>query len=428
MLPARASLFRYGPDDISFASPSSGLVIFPALAATALALALGMRRVAARRFTESAQKAVADSSEIIEVSESEIESADHLGSLSTVNIYRGAFGTEALGQLRSRLHDVLAMNPWLAGQLAPSARTGARVALYAPHALDVHAEDICEIARQYAVDGGRPAGAHGRSKGKIFKVAALRGKDGVCALSVSLSHTIADEHTFYKIYHMLAGTEPLARLDVIRHPHAPPRDWAKSGPLAASHIISSLKPGIPVGPLLLDHAAARAAKAAHIATGEVPFISSTDVLVSALLNTLSPDVALMLVNTRGKPPHVAEATCAGNYYDPLLLCPDESPVTIRWLLGTRTPPRDDLPTLPLSLLWSLALVSSWRFGPSNFPLIGCEQLAGWPVLRRRIILFTPRESETAALVLAPNQDAVAALHSLPIVSGELEMPWPLTAQ
>lgn len=135
------------------------------------------------------------------------------------------------------------------------------------------------------------------------------------------------------------------------------------------------------------------------------------------------------VNPRGRPHHVGHSDeGAGNCNEWLVLLRDEydSPRKIRYLLHSAAPPaRADLPSPPRSLCWSLALVSSWRFGATELPLVGCEQLVhlpnlrGWPPLRRWVCLFTPREGETAALVHAPDEETASRVLKLPVVDGVL---------
>ena len=290
----------------------------PAAALTAIVLGIALARARCVRERRACARDAARDAECIELSDSEVANAQRVGSLSTVNVYRGELGGPALAHLKASVQATLDANPWLAGRLAPSERSGAAVALYVPRgasASDVFVEakapqltvdlpyhQLCELTGCHAVDRGVQAGPLGRTRGSVFKVTVLRGEGGArvgcTALCVSMSHTIADAYTFYKIYRMLAGTEPVASLDVVRRPHRLPRGharmaWVQAGPLAAFHLDARLRPGIEISPLALDAEVTRKSKAAHLPTPDVPFVSSTDVHVSQLCRALAPDAAIV---------------------------------------------------------------------------------------------------------------------------------------
>lgn len=290
-----------------------------------------------------------------------------------------------------------------------------------------------------------------------------------------------------QVYRMLAGTEPVARFDATRNSYGPSRStarmaWLRKGPLFAFRLFSRFRPGVVVGPLRLDNTATSALKAEHAPTADVPFISSTDIHTSEFCRALKPDAAVikvrvksvhrlaqshpircahqpsskpcnkgffcsltaerctliwfawpcvrsyLQVNPRGRPHHAGDNESACKFNDWLVLLPDEFETAhkIRWLLRAPSlPVRKDLPSPPRSLLWSIGLVSSWQYGPTELPLVGCEQLVhlpslrGWPALRRWVCLFTPKEGVTAALVHAPDKETAAAILRFSIVAGVL---------
>lgn len=198
-------------------SPAAGIdawLLLPALVAVVLTISSCLRREG----TSAARLAAIKSASCVELGPAAVADALSVGALSTINVYRGDIGAEALAHLKKNLKSLLEHNPWLAGTLAPSVHTGAPIALYVPHLGDVHVQDVlaeavepkltpelpyaelCKIGAKYAVDRGVPAAPPGRTRGQVFGVAALHGAEGECAaLCVSLSHTVADVHTFYKV-------------------------------------------------------------------------------------------------------------------------------------------------------------------------------------------------------------------------------------
>lgn len=200
-------------------SPVAGIdcwLAVPAIAATLLALSVALIRACQ---SESESSAPIKSESCIELNADQVENALSVGSISTINVYRGDIGVEVVARLKNTLKHVIELNPWLAGTLAPSVNSGA-TALYVPHAHDAELElgeiffeavevqltselphaELEKISGRYVVDGGVQAAAHGRTRGKVFAVAALHGAGGdFSAVSISMSHTIADEYTFYRV-------------------------------------------------------------------------------------------------------------------------------------------------------------------------------------------------------------------------------------
>jgi hypothetical protein len=431
---------------------------FYLLATAALGAAIAVSgAIQRRRLAFRAKSAAQTLATITELSDAEIDSAVHQGSLTTVNLYCGEFGKEQHAELRKRLAVVLSKNAWLNGSLAPSIRTKRPIALYTPMeigdtpilsvvnepglALSMGYAELMKLVSKHAVDGGQPTGDEGRLLGPVFRMTVLTGEGGdrlkFFALVISLSHTVADGFTFYSLYRMLAGTDPVERMDIHRTPHvAPPNAermaWARSGPMSRwslDALLARIRPGVLVCPLLLDAEYARARKAAHVKTEAVPFTSANDVYTSDLLCVLAPDCGVVMVNPRVRLPHIASRDHAGNHPDWLVLMPDEyaSATAVRTALAKRVlPMRNDMLGLLRAWRSSVAVVSSWKFGSTEFEIHGCGQLLhlpcieGWPTRRRMVVLFTPRPGATAALVRAPDAKTAKKVSSLGLVSTHLD--------
>ena len=396
-----------------------------AAAAAAASVAAAAALALARRWRAAAEEAT------VELLEGET-SPVMLGmapAISTVTFYEGPHA-DAAAYLRRRVVEVLRLNPWLGGRLAR--RRGRVVLVYSADAGDGEGDGEGEGEGEGEGDGegtdgvapvaagaaavfrhcapgevplsrATPYGAMARAaasalvgKGseslgsgapvlRVSVVPDAAAPEARWALVASLSHVVADGHTFYRVLGMLSETERAAALSPRRLPGvAAAGDRAMRGdggflqrpaPGLLISLVASMAAGKVVGPSCevgvwhVDEAfVARKKAAAAAARGEeeggVEWVSTNDVITSTLLAASGADVGTMDVNFRGRVAGASE-DLAGNYEDKITYRPRDfaTPALIRrsiadaGALGRRAEPRTELPRT-VGEFWRCRMISA----------------------------------------------------------------------
>jgi hypothetical protein len=138
-------------------------------------------------------------------------------------------------------------------------------------------------------------------------------------------------------------------------------------------------PKAKVSAMYVDMEKVAAVKAAVKKTGEVPFVSTNDVLTSAFGKAAESRIMMFAINWRGRLEGVG-TNLAGNYEGGLIFDPAslESPANIRKTLNQKCPMLRVPMTMPLpgvceAMRMKLSLYTSWAF-PLDFKLPGCDNL------------------------------------------------------
>lgn len=146
-----------------------------------------------------------------------------LEAISTITFFRGDCN---LQQLRGRVRKILILNPWLQGRLI---RHNEKIHLLYSNEpiydnffvvrqenwfnLEMPYNNIVSITSALVV---KPGNLCVGTLEPLFKVTAVCTGEKTFALIVSLSHVIADGHTFYKLYGMLSHNSIPIALEVNR--------------------------------------------------------------------------------------------------------------------------------------------------------------------------------------------------------------------
>ena len=301
----------------------------------------------------------------------EIKLMERMPAINTVTYFEGVANAALV---RSRVAEIVKANPWLAGRLVtrdgvptlafpkvPTAATCTAGVIEMEHGelwkwshdAEYSYEDI--VASVAASHACVQLGKHcvGRNE-LLFKVTVVHGTGGASngtgsgavgdgwALVVSLSHVIADGHTYYGLLNMLSDKARVAAL-------SPKRQQAFHK--LTAHIIGEeelrlrdsvfiklnvlwrtlLQPRYRIRAAMVDAAKVAAIKEARRASrdpgvqhssGAVEFISTNDIVTSSFLRHTKARIALMAINFRGRLPCLADGD-AGNYQGPLGLCTED---------------------------------------------------------------------------------------------------------
>ena len=403
-----------------------------ATAATAAALLAGGAVLLALKWRRSGEGPPEGFPNRVELLEGET-SAIMMGgapSVSAVTFYAGD-PESAADWLGRRVAEIVRANPWLAGRLDRRAGDG-RPALYYPsdgggEAFERVGPGICplrrgtpykdmeRLARQYLV--GKGAETVGRPE-LLFRVSLIPDADAPAsgwAMVVSLSHIIADGHTFYRIHGMLNESSQVVSLRVGRKPGAMEAAVETMGGEGEAGFLHRPKPGLllslvastamgkafgpkcAVAAFELDEdfvasaksaAEAAAAAAASAATAHreedkaedggagggsvirVSFVSTNDVITSTICSVSKAEVGTMDINFRGRLPSEGDRGLAdndaGNYEDKIVYRPRDfrTPAMIRRSISSNSSLRRAAVGPPTSLprtvgdFWKVGMITS----------------------------------------------------------------------
>ncbi len=331
-------------------------------------------------------------------------------SISTLTFYQGESENdfETTKQfLQERIIDIVRLNPWLEGKITKHPQTGRILmhhkefngALKASTFQCIESDKLSDTmdyttitktlnSMGLSVNDGNTVLAN-TAKGieePLFRITLVKLREShKFALFFSLSHIIADGHTFYSLYGMLSHTpsasnplRPLIidRLQSFSKKLAVAMDgndtytWAFS-PGVMLNIVKTMifekPPNVimqnPINPAWIEEQ-----KKAHICRyqeqndGSLPtFVSTNDILTSSHFRALHCDVGLMAMNLRNKFPELTD-NHAGNYEALVAYQPDDFayPHLIRQSIPIyHRVHHNPLPSFFSALTCKVGVASSW---------------------------------------------------------------------
>lgn len=347
---------------------------------------------------------------------------DAATSISTVSFYKGDHKAAAKF-LRGRVAEICRANPWLAGRLDQQSGDKGPVLVFAseaqgdrlpffhaapgeiPLSRDTPYDNMAAVVLPILVKNGTKS--LGRSDEPQFQVSVVpdaKSPDTRWALVVSMSHVIADGHTFYQVHNMLSDDD--ARTTVValtakRKPFSMETAMRSMGGEVNAGFLGRPKPGLLLSLVTATMAGKMFGPSCAVATyalndafvkeqkvkdgnEDVAFVSTNDVITSTICTATQCDVGTMDVNFRGKV-EGCEETDAGNYEDKIVYRPADfcTPSMIRRSILSRlnlkraaTPPT----ILPTSVLdfWRLEMitsVSNWSTFAKDVSLERCGSVA-----------------------------------------------------
>jgi hypothetical protein len=340
--------------------------------------------------------------------------------ISTCTWFKGDYTTAAF-LLQHRMDLIISANPWLGGRIVEL--KGKHAIAYAyPNGKHEHEQTpelvtpiftvvsqnttlnpTCEISdygkscKTYLVSSAR---GQEQALWKVTVVPCANNPSTTFAVISSMSHVVADGHTFYQFHNMLLSQDTIASLTCARIPtsanqqiqamgkkeHAFLSSAAFIGHAIFGFVLASfITPlcGIKLYSrcLVVDPQKMETAKREHDDT--VKFLSTNDVITSWFFRTAAPTFGLMAINWRGRL-HGHTDMHAGNYESLITYLQGdyEAPEQIRSSLDKfcrlgRT--HKPLPTLLETLFAKSALISNWSsFAKANH-IPGCQELMHVPV-------------------------------------------------
>ena len=339
--------------------------------------------------------------------------------ISIVNFFRGD-PDAAAEHLRSRLDLVLDTNPWLAGRLK---LRGQSLELHVPDAValeerreatfrDVSIKALYPGMRVEQMNSllasEKVKGAWGKCVGRdepLFRLVLIRTQPSSFAVLFTLSHTIADGHTAYRLYEMLGDSGVRAvPLEARREASYMIDDLETSVDLELNFRVMrrvSTLVGIGVVPILatalnvwsvsldsrLINPAWLDALTAQYNSSAPPgeHVSPHDALLFWFLRRCDVDVGHVMLNMRNIAPGVTDDH-AGNYSAAFCLSREHlvapAQVTVSNLMRNERRRGDEWPHPSLSqrLYPRWGIVTNWCQITRELVLPGCEQVMSMPLL------------------------------------------------
>ena len=309
--------------------------------------------------------------------------------------------------IKERVRAIANANPWIAGRLVNL--DGKRQLVYPSQISDddldrlllINPPDFApkpsmspdELSTEY--QKVEMENAYDKEDALVSRFVTARTASGISVLFI-MSHVVGDGITFYSIFNQLSSTSEIKALSAKRKPQFDDPEVGvvkvlgmdmNKALLRPSSVISMLK-GMLTGasPRLIrnivDDNAIQAAKAEAKQAGEVPYVSSNDILTSAFANKIGADVCIMAINLRCRIDGIDESDM-GNYENGLLFdasC-SATPSNVRKAmmhpaLKCRETP---LPSLSAAFSSKYCLISNWASGSESLELPHCTESLHQPV-------------------------------------------------
>jgi len=377
--------------------------------------------------------------------------------ITTATFYEGDL-TTVEGSLRCRIREILTANLWLAGTLVHDGKTKLasnkkfnQIELKYPTStsnLEWH------LNRVFCVRSDIEFPSENATDPQILGDLLVRGVEPYChipsdmvnkdrpvclftafrmehgfVLVSSLSHVVADGHTYYTILDMLHDKNKVYSMNVDRRECYEEcmlnlngkklTEWIESKSVFGNFMISALNPFAKHSFLNynVDTSKVKSRKAAAVKSENVNFVSTNDILTSDIAVTANVSLFQLVMNMRERIPEF-EKLDAGNYMSGMFLNRDQyaTPGSIRQKLIEMRPDSaaDWVPGAWKTLRSNFALITNWTSsfkGDLNFDsrakqllhMPVCDFLNRWPSIAFSVfIVYTPRPGETAVMHLLRN--------------------------
>jgi hypothetical protein len=365
-------------------------------------------------------------------------------------------GSPPLSFLQERLAEIIVNNPWLSGTLKKSSSTSPQILQYhpnpGPNEIKSHLQIVSDslfchpLSYETIVTNSLPYLVPEGSQclnlpKKLLLMTVVIINEQTYAIIFSLSHVIADGHTFYSIYRMLSPEQSVLTLEPKRDLNYSKKleaitggnklyPWFLSHPVTLnilSTLLFSPKPTISLNVLNPEWIQSQKLLCSHSLSSSFPpssqsppFVSTNDIFTNWFFRTCRSQVGIMAMNFRNRIPSLTNSH-AGNYEALMGYLPSDyhSPMDIRLslsppyggsMVAAAAPPElgphGHLPGVLATLSSRFSVISSWvsfyheidlsSFGSSHLLHLPC--IAPKNVAFQDIgVLFCPKKNEIAFL-------------------------------
>lgn len=358
-------------------------------------------------------------------------------SITTITFFKGPVRVSGL---RDIVSSVLAANPWLAGRLVRSSRWGPVTLLYQDGTRsdnltdkvfaeipagshDIHADMPYELLAGQVlslpvVKAGRLCINNDEPLFRVCLTSDSKAPGIGFALLVSMSHVIADGNTYYQVLNMLSGKTVVAlnpmRIDISRLVGAATGGDTSSFAALVGSIVNSLWRMLFVTGYnkihfrLVSGNKILAAKEQACLYGEVPFVSTNDIITSSLGQMFKTDFVFMAINWRGRIDGCS-MDLAGNYDSSLLINQQDcaTPGLFRKAFARACHAGSNnsshIRVFLRFMLSKSMIITNWASFPEELSVEGCVKTLHLPVcvpsMINACVIFKPRPGELAVLCI-----------------------------
>jgi hypothetical protein len=319
--------------------------------------------------------------------------------VTTISFFNGGDHSKSVEQFKEKVKKIVLSNPWIAGRLV---RKNKKLCLAIPTTItethlenlvctqaaslstihsDVSYKTLCRLIGKTDVVVKSGYKIIGKSD-FVSKFTLLQVANDQLAMFLSISHTVADGHTYYKIMNVLSSGE-IEVLNPERKHEYVPKSVAAVGEKEHKMVFSSALMCDVIGGMLCDGPKA-IAQARHVdmekiqmakaqasarapGEGDDPFVCSTnDVITSSFGKATNSCIMMMAFNLRGRLENI-NADDAGNYLSviPYDAAGFETPEAIRASLqqggAFARKGKGKLPSFWKLSRARISLITSWAF-------------------------------------------------------------------
>ncbi len=362
----------------------------------------------------------------------------HLAGITTITFFKG--NIEDVSQtLHRNFQTLLTANPWLAGRLSRD-KQSVRVQLVYPESplpkkiydelfqinpppVAIHSRmvypEIVKAIHHLTVKS--PKFILNKKNTFVTKLTLLPDQHDPSrfALLFSMSHSVADGYTYYKILNMLTRTGKTQALNVTRKNQIPPSMIEAVGKkehgffTGAAHMLNAVL-GLKrskknkVSAFYIDTAKINHIKNEVVLEKHTDFISTNDIIFSAFSNFTKARISLMAINFRSKLSGLDDND-AGNYEGVVLYDKDnyETPEKVRNALLTGPPYTgisSQLPGFLTGITCKMSLITNWASLTKDITLAGCETILHLPIINSMPydagIIFRPQPGKMGIMIFS----------------------------
>ncbi len=263
-----------------------------------------------------------------------LESSKTLGAnvgITTVTFFKTGDVAQAVSFLKKRFNLILKANPWLAGRLIKQKGHPLLQLVYSEQCTDMHRQQLfnekvsiklstkmpyheiyAKVTKNKQVFV--PSGLRLINKDKpLTRVSIVSVEPGSFSLIFSLSHTIADGATYYRLLNMLCSNEEVIALNAVRkHDYSMKKAIGKENNDFVFYktfilgVIASMLFGhkAKLLGLYVNEDEVKKTKAKVSEEKQVPFVSTNDILTSNFMRAIKARICIMAINFRNRFPGI----------------------------------------------------------------------------------------------------------------------------
>lgn len=352
------------------------------------------------------------------------------GGISTCNLFQSDNKESAIAFIHERFQQIVYANPWLKGVCSKgkkrkiylnfnSSDTDATPLIFCGDASSSINEkssytDIINVCEPHMVE---QAFKLYHKKNRLTKLTILHLDNQRFLLIFSLSHLIADGHTFYQIFNMLSSQNEIYSLNVVRkNEFLQAKDF-----IPKRHFKFTRSPGlifwfvtkilfsrkkVQVKSFELNQKYVQQQKQQAKEGGVVPFVSTNDILSSNYAQLSDSNAMMMAINFRNRIPALTDKD-AGNYEDILVIDKERSSTKekIRILINDlkNEEPKIKIPKGRAVLKSNPVFITNWAGFSKPVIIDNTQSLMHLPLYTTKQIMYD------LCVVYSPRADVVSAL-------------------